>query len=489
MNNIKALLKYQKEISYIQYTINILKWDLRISTPACAEDDMIKLITIYEKKLFDLQTNFSYGKLLKSVVNDNYFNDLEEAEKRYIYNLLRHYNEKINIPSDFYTKYVELKNKSNSIWRVAKENNDYNLFKPYLSSLIDMTKKYYKYIDSNALNLYDVMLNNYETGVNSEFIDKLFDELKSSVVPLIKNLDNKKLKKYKFDYRKEELIDCAEYLLKYIGLNIDKIKLDIYPHGFTEKMCSDDIRIAFKYTNDPFDFVSTIIHEGGHALFEQNINENLSKYENLTIDNLYALHESQSRFYENILGKNKNFWIPIYKDISKKLKLDMSIDEFVDKLNNPHANLIRTEADELTYCAHIILRYEIEKDLFNDKIVVDDIPKLWNQKMKNYLGVEVNSDSNGVMQDVHWSEGHFGYFPSYLLGTIYDGMFLEVIESELGNINELLKNGKICKITDFLIDKIYKNGGAYTSVEILDKLYKKELSSKSINNYFMKKYK
>lgn len=488
MNNIEKLLNYQKEIASIQYTINILRWDLRISTPSGAEDDMIKLLTIYESKLFDLQTNINYGKLLKDAINDEHFNNLEEPEQKYIYNLLRHYDEKVNIPSEFYTEYVELQNKSNSIWRVAKETNNYDLFKPYLTDIVEMTKKYYRYIDKNSLNLYDTMLNNYETGVNSKFIDKLFTELKSSILPLISNLNNEDSKQFNFEYTDEELIDCAKYLLKYIGLDIDKVKLGIYPHGFTEKMCNNDIRIAFRHADDPFDFVSTIIHEGGHALFEQNIEDNLSRYENTTIDNLYALHESQSRFYENILGRNINFWIPIYDEVSKKLKLNMSIDDFMHNLNNPHASLIRTKADELTYCMHIILRYEIEKDLFNDKINVDDIPKIWDEKTRDYLGVEVDSYSNGVMQDVHWSEGNFGYFPSYLLGTIYDGMFMEIIETELGNIDELLINGKINTITNFLIDKIYKNGGAYTSIEILDKYYQKEISAKPISNYFVKKY-
>lgn len=350
-----------------------------------------------------------------------------------------------------------------------------------------MTKEYYRYIDSNSNNLYDVMLNDYETGVKSELIDKLFAELKVGILPLIPK-DNLESKQININYTNEELIKCATYLLNYIGFDINRGAIGIYPHGYTEKMNANDIRIAFRQTTDPIDFVTTIIHEGGHGIFEQNINPNLSKYENTTIDNLYALHESQSRFYENILGRNKKFWIPIYDDIKKLLHLDLDIDEFVSLLNIPKCGQLRMTADELTYCMHIILRYEIERDLFSDKIKVGDIPKIWNKKMLEYLNITVKNDNEGLMQDVHWSRGSFGYFPSYLIGSIYDGMFIEAIENDLGSIDELLKDGKIKEITNYLINKIYVSGGAYTSLEIIDKMCKKEISAKPIIKYFTRKY-
>ena len=285
------------------------------------------------------------------------------------------------------------------------------------------------------------MLNEYETGVKSELIDKLFEELKVGILPLIPK-ENMEVKQISKDYSDEELIKCAKYLLKYIGFDMDRGAIGIYLHGYTEKIGPNDIRIAIRNTNDPIDFVTTIIHEGGHGIFEQNIKQNLSQYENTTIDNLYALHESQSRFYENIIGRNKNFWLPIYDDIKKLLSLDIDIDEFVKMLNTPECGPIRVNADELTYCMHIILRYEIERELFNDSIKVDDIPEIWKKKMHDYLNIDIKSDSEGLMQDVHWSEGNFGYFPSYLMGSIYDGMFLEQIEKDLGNIDIILKEGK-----------------------------------------------
>ena len=488
MEKLKKLLEYQQEIANIQYTINLLGWELKISTPEKAEQDLIALMTNYESKLFSLQTSDYYGELLNEVVSSEEFQNIEEAERRYISKLLKNYEENKKIPSDFYEKYTELRSKSNVVWKSAKEQNNYQMFKPYLEQIIDMTKQLYRYIDCETDNLYDVMLNNYEIGMTSDVIDRLFDELKQRLLPMIPKESEQLIPNGEYTYTNQELIECAQFLLEYMGFDLKRGTLGIYPHGFTDKMNQNDIRIAFRNVNDPFDFLTTIIHEGGHGILEQNISENLSRYENATIDNLYGLHESQSRFYENILGRNINFWIPIYDEISKRLRLNISLDKFMEILNHPVPNVKRIESDELTYCMHIILRYEIERAIFNECVSLDELPNLWNQKMKDYLGIEVKNDSDGLMQDIHWSEGDFGYFPSYLLGTIYDGMFIQAVEKDLGNLDELLKAGRIKDITDYLINNIYKNGGAYTSTEIINRMCGSEISVDPIANYFEKKY-
>ena len=484
----KEFLEYQKDIANLEYTINLLSWELKINAPIGSNDDLINLISSYEKKLFELSTNEKYGKLLNDTINRKEYSLLEEAEKRYSNNLQKHYENYKKVPQDFYLEYAKTQKTTNIIWKEAKEKKDYNMFKPYLENMIELTKKYYRFLEPNSTNIYDVMLNKYEMGINTKIIDRLFSELKEGIKDLIPE-STSNVTSITYNYTNEELINVANYLLEYIGFDLKRGTLGIYPHGFTEKIATNDIRIAFSHTTDPIDFVMTIIHEGGHAIFEQNIKENLSKYENSTIENLYALHESQSRFYENMLGRNKNFWMPIYNDIKEMLHLDMDIDEFVKLLNTPKCNAIRCISDELTYCMHIILRYEIEKDIFNNKIKVSDIPNEWNKKTKEYLHVDIRDDSEGLMQDVHWSEGSFGYFPSYLIGSIYDGMFLETIGDDLGNIDELLKSGNIKKITKYLIDNIYVNGGAYSSKEILNKICKKELTSEPLIKYFKKKYK
>lgn len=483
---LEKLRKYQKEIFDLQHCINVIGWDLRISTPRDEKEEVVALISGLEDKLFKLQTNNDYEILLKGAIESDEFKELSLSEQRYINNLLKNYYKKINVPNDFYIEYTEFLHKGTIVWEEAKKNNDYNIFKPYLEKVIELTKKYYSYINFDG-DLYDVMLNEYEAGLTSDDIDKLFSELKEKILPIIPK-EGGLTSFIKINASESDVMKCAEFLLDYIGFDMNKGKLGFYPHGFTEKIGNNDVRIAFKKTENALDFVSTIIHEGGHGILEQNVNSNLTKYECMTCEGINALHESQSRFFENMLGRNINFWIPIYDKVKEMLGLDADINEFVKGLNSPVASLVRTEADELTYCMHIILRYEIERDLFSGKINVDDLPNVWNQKMKEYLGVEVINDKDGVMQDVHWAEGDFGYFPSYLIGSIFDEMFLEIIENDLGSIDEILKSGNIKVITKYLIENIYVNGAAFTGREVLEKLGRNNLSVVPLVNYFYKKY-
>lgn len=486
--NYEVLVNYQKKIAELEYLDNILWWELKTQAPVDSSDYLSEMITKIELELFKLKTSIEYKRLLNNYLDSDEVNNHSTEENRYYERFREKYELNKKVPEDFFKDYTSLRTKCNTVWGEAKINNNYELYKPYLRDMIEYTKKYYRYMYPNT-NLYDAMLDTYETGMTSSVIDKLFNELKVQLIPIIKKLPKeKKSKKYLRKYTSSELLECATYLLNYIGFDMNSGTLGIYPHGFTEKVNKNDIRIAFKLGNNPIDFVSTIIHEGGHGIFEQQINDNLGNIQNACIEDCYALHESQSRFFENILGRNINFWKPIYTDVKELLNLDLSLEEFVNELNNAHPSLIRTEADELTYCFHIIVRYEIEREIFNGDVNIDELPKLWNSKMKEYLGVDVPNDSMGIMQDVHWSEGSFGYFPSYLLGSIYDGMFMETIEKDLGNIDDLLQDGRIKEITKYLGEKIHQYGGAYNSLEVIERVCGKEISAQPIIDYFIKKY-
>lgn len=481
------LLKYQKQITELQTTLGLLRWELMIVAPEASSDNLIGIISDLESKMFALQTSKEYGKKLKKVINSTKFQQLSESECRYIKNLYEKFVENQKIPNDFYVKYTELLNKTNLAWIKAKEVSDFNIYKPYLKDVIDMTKKYYSYINIENKKLYDVMLNRYEKGMTCEKIDELFAPLKEFLIPFINKVSTDKKKEYKKKMSRENMLECAKYLLQYIGFDLNRGAIDFYEHGFTEKLSPDDVRITFSYSDDPINFITTVIHEGGHGIFEQNINRELTKYEHTSIDNGFALHESISRFYENVLGRNKNFWIPIYDDVKRILNLDIDIDEFVSLLNQVSKSKIRVNADEVTYPLHIILRYEIEKEIFNNNIDVEVIPKLWNEKTKEYLGIDSLSDNEGLMQDIHWSQGAFGYFPSYLLGTIYDGIILNSVDKNIAKIDDLLKCGKVIEITNYLIKNIFINGGAFTAEEVFNKM-SYNISTQPIIDYFKKKY-
>lgn len=480
----EKLQEYNNILFKKQYNINLLHWELMLEAPSSVTDYLISLINELEIELFKLGTSNEYKELLISYLNDptsDKDSDFYRVTKKNYDTLIK----SERLPEEFLREYNEVCSKSNKVWEEAKANNNYELYKPYLKKVIELTKEYYSYYDPDK-KLYDAMLDRYESGMTQNVLDVLFDELKKELIPLIQQVkkDTPSKKNYLKEYTRDDLMKCAKVLLNYIGFDMNRATLGIYPHGFMEKMTSEDVRIAFAHTNDPISFVSTIIHEGGHGIFEQNVDKEIC---NENID-LYALHESQSRFYENVLGRNINFWYPIYDKVKEILKLDMDINEFVSELNYVIPSKIRTEADELTYCLHIIIRYEIEKDIFNGTLSVDDIPNAWNKKMKEYLGVDIVRDDEGLMQDMHWSDGSFGYFPSYLVGNIYDGMYIGAIEEKLGSIDNILKEGRIKEITKFLNENIHSHGSAYDGVDIIKNITGKDITVEPIINYFKKKY-
>ncbi len=488
MNKVEEFKQYQKNIAKKEYLVSILGWELLTTAPKDSKKYLIDVKTELELEVFNLYTNSKYGDLLEECIDSDEFNDLGEIEQLFIKELYRKFKLHKRVPNTFFEKYAKQRSITNVIWEEAKQANDYDLFKPYLAQIIKLTKEFYQYMYPDK-NVYDAMLDTYEDGMTSDVIDNLFEQLKERLIPLIdKYKDSKPITGLNQYYSDSDLMDCAKYLLDYIGFNLNKGTLGIYPHGYTEKINLDDVRIAFKHTNNPIEFVSTIIHEGGHGIFEQNIDPKIGSLTNASIDGLYALHESQSRFYENILGRNINFWIPIYDDIKQKLHLTLSLEEFCEQLNHVCSGPIRTDADELTYCLHIIIRYEIEKDIFNNNLNVDELPQAWNKKMKDYLNIEVSDYSHGILQDVHWADGSFGYFPSYLLGTIYDGLFIKCIERDLGSIDEILRNGDIKKITNYLNNNVHINGGVYNSKKVFDKLGIKAITANPILDYFEYKY-
>lgn len=278
-------------------------------------------------------------------------------------------------------------------------------------------------------------------------------------------------------------------MLRYIGFDVENGTIGESEHPFTMSIALGDTRLTNHYYEKDFiNPVFSIIHEGGHGIFEQNINPKF-RYTPMEIIENMGLHESQSRFYENILGKNINFWKPIFEKVKEILpEYEGDLEEFYKKINKVEPIAIRIDSDEVTYCLHIIIRYEIERDLFNGKISVKQLPEIWNKKMKEYLGVEVKNHSEGILQDSHWSAGNFGYFPTYLLGSIYDGMLLEKLEKDMGNVDKILEKGGIKRITKWLNNNIHQYGGSIKPMELMEQLCGKEISAKPLIKYFKEKY-
>ena len=481
-----------KKINQYKQAVTLFSWDMQTDAPKNGTESKIEAIGFFSTEIFKLSTSKRYGYLLRELSMSDKYDSLSPAMKLTVKRYLKEYERTSRVPEKFFTEFTMEKARSEQAWEEAKKQNDFSIFAPHLNKVICMTKEWIKYMEPSK-EPYDVLIDMYEEGMDSASIDVLFTELKEGLIPLIQKLNNADVPdisalngKYPINAQKE----IQNLLLNYIGFNFDCGNTSESMHPFTTTLCPGDIRITNNF-NEPsvLDPMFSAIHEGGHAIFEQNISDELQGTAAFEVD-LMGLHESQSRFFENILGRNINFWLPIYDNIKAILPQfeNVSTDTLERAINLVKAGPVRLQADEITYCMHIILRYEIEKAIFRDNVPTEDLPELWNKKTKELLGVDVKNDSEGILQDMHWSDGSFGYFPSYLLGSIYDGMFLEAIESQLGSIDVILKEGRIKDITKWLNENIHKNGSLYTSKEVIKNLCKKEITAKPLLKYFTNKY-
>ena len=483
--NLDKIQKYKQ-------AIEIFSWDMQTDAPKESIESKIDAIGFFSTELFRLTTSARYGYLLRELSMSDDFDSFDAGTKLTIKRYLKEYKRFTRVPEKFFTEFTKAKARSEQAWEEAKTKNDFSIYAPHLDKVISMTKEWVKYMEPSK-DTYDVLIDMYEEGMDSESIDILFDELKKDLVPLIEKISKKPIPDVSIFNNTFEIYQqkkVQDILLKYIGFNFDCGNTSLSMHPFTTTLCPGDIRVTNNF-GDPsvLDPMFSAIHEGGHAIFEQNIAKELQGTAAAEVD-LMGLHESQSRFFENILGRNINFWIPLLDDIKKAIPglENVSLETLEQAINLVKPGPVRLQADEMTYCLHIILRYEIEKAIFRDNVEANELPSLWNKKTKELLGVEPSSDAEGILQDMHWSDGSFGYFPSYLLGSIYDGMFLEELEKELGSVDTILKEGRIKEITKWLNDNIHKNGSLYTSKEVIERLCKKEISAKPIIKYFTQKY-
>lgn len=483
---------YLQELQNYFHVNNLLYWDMRTATPVKGLEANSEAIAYFSTKEFELKTSDELGAMLTELSKPEEFNALDDTMKFVVTKMKKDYDREKRIPADFYEEYVRAQNASETTWEVAKTTSDFPLFAPHLEKIIELTKKMTAYTDPGK-EVYDALLDTYEEGMTSDKIDALFEDIKKSLVPLVKKIiaapqpDDTAFKAF-VDINAQKKVQ--EILLKYIGFSFDAGAVGEAEHPFTLNFNSKDVRLTnHYYENDALSSIFSAIHEGGHGIFEQNVNPDFDGTVASSCHHM-GIHESQSRFYENILGRNINFWIPIYPEIQKEIPAfrDITIEDFYKEINHVRNSFIRVEADELTYCFHIILRYEMEKEIFRNNTPVSELPALWNQKMEEYLGITPSNDAEGILQDTHWSDGSFGYFPSYLLGTIYDGMFLNAMEKDLGDINVILREGRINEITQWLNEKIHCYGSTRTPSEVISAVCGKEVSAEPIIKFFEEKY-
>jgi carboxypeptidase Taq len=486
----KDFLEYVKKMTAYYEAISLMYWDLRTGAPKQGVEQRSEVIGVLSSEVFKMSTSEEMAEYISKLSNE----ELNELTKKTLEECQKEYDRNKKIPAEEYKEYVILQSKAESVWEEAKATSNFQLFQPYLEKLVETNKRFVEYWGYEG-NKYNTLLDMYEPGITVEVLDKVFGELREKIVPLVKRISESESKpKTEFLFKafsKEKQKEFSLQVLKQMGYNFHAGRLDETVHPFAMGLNPGDVRVTTNYNEQDFRVaVFGTIHEGGHALYEQNISSKLVGTP-LCSGTSMGIHESQSLFYENFVGRHYSFWKHNYELLKKYAdgQFDqVDIDDFYKAINESKPSLIRIEADELTYPLHVIIRYEIEKGLFNDEIEVKDLPTIWNEKYEEYLGIIPTDDAHGVLQDVHWSGGSFGYFPSYALGYMYAAQLKNSMLKDIPQFDQLLEEGNLQPIKEWLTENVHQYGKLKKPLEILNDVTGEGLNASYLVDYLYNKF-
>lgn len=490
-----VFLNMNRKIKSYYEAIGLLDWDLATGAPRKGVDTRSETIGMLATEAFKISISDEMKELITYLTNEDVCKQLQEQDQRLIEDVKLEMNRMQSVPPDKFQAFSVLAPKSQVQWESAKENGDFAAFEPFLSQIVEMKREFIDYFGVKDTR-YDTLLDMFEPDLTVAKLDEVFSRLKARLVPLQEKIKNSVHKpdtsflEQSFDIKKQE--EFSRYILGEMGYDFEAGRLDESVHPFATGLNPGDVRITTHYyEKDVASAVFSSLHEGGHALYEQNIDPKLAGTL-LAEGTSMGIHESQSRLWENMIGRSLPFWeryYPVLQSYFPEQLKDVSVESFYRAINKVESSLIRIEADELTYNLHIIIRYEIEKMLFNENLSVSDLPAVWNDKYKQYLGVTPPHDGLGVLQDVHWSSGDFGYFASYSLGNMYAAQIVNTMRKEMPEFDRLLREGNLSPIKEWLTDKVYKYGKSRKPSELILAITGEELNPDYLADYLEEKYK
>lgn len=482
------------KISHLISIGGLVSWDQKVMAPKKGRNTFAKAAGTLQTEIFKLSVSPEMGGLLQILTSPENNGVLDDVTRAKVREYNHFYQKSKSIPADLYQEYAVLTGQANEAWEEARAKNEFPHFLPFLEKIVDFKRKFAE-IYGYKNHPYDALLDEFEPGLTVEKLDPLFAKLRESSVRLLKRIQNNGVKtrsaifEQSFDIDKQK--EFNRYILPLIGFDLEAGRLDETVHPFAQTVNIGDVRLTTRYLAENVrSALFGTIHEAGHGIYEQHVNP---EFEESVLQSgaSFGIHESQSRFLENMVGRSKQFWDYFYPKLQEYFPNQLgnvSAGEFYRAVNTVVPSFIRVEADELTYNLHIMVRYEIEKALIAGEMEARDLPVIWNQKMQDYLGITPSTDSEGVLQDVHWSFGGIGYFPSYSLGNLYAAQILHTIQKELPDFDSCIQNGKFDVIQDWLKENIHQFGKLYTPNELIVKVTGEELNAEYLVEYLEKKY-
>jgi carboxypeptidase Taq len=468
---VNQILDAYKPMWSLNHAISLMGWDFETYMPTSGTEER----GMADSQLHILHKNLLLNKDFVGLVESaKKLDGLSDLEKGIVRVLNREITKQIKIPNELTQAESLERIRGNMVWREARQKSDFMMYAPHLKKMIEIKKQIAEKIGYEK-HPYDALLDSFEEDLTVDDLDKVFGELTPRIQKILKKLvdlgspfcKESKLAKSKYDIQSVDKLNHD--ILTLLQYDRKRFRMDVSTHPFTETMGLNDVRITTRYEGTDFKkSISSTIHEAGHALYDLQCDQSLSVTP-LEGGSSLALHESQSRFWENIVGRSLSFVQLIAPMIRKQVNFanQVSDHELYLYFNNVKADYIRVDADEVTYNLHIALRYEIEKKIFGDELSVSEIPEFWNDRMEQLLGVRPTNDSQGVLQDTHWSSGLFGYFPTYTLGNLVSAIIASKMRKDLEDYEKDIKRGDFQPIREWLRLKIHQHGSSYAPKVLL----------------------
>ncbi len=495
------LLERSKRLTVLGTTAALAGWDMQTYMPAKGiglRSEQLSLMSIlYHQALTDPKV----AELLEKIESSKGYVDLGQEQKRNVHLMRKAYDETSKVPEALVAKISKQETVTFDSWRKAKAAKDYKSYAPELAKMIELKKEVAQILmDVKGMKTpYDALLDSYEPGVTAQKIGAVFTGMREGLVRIIHKVESSGIKPDDEFLSRTVPVEAQRNIsaeaMRFIGFVTEGEnaggRLDEAEHPFTTGYYSD-VRITTHYYPNKFSSsIYSVMHEGGHALYEQGIPREWM-YQPIGSPCSYGIHESQSRYVENMIGRSPeflSFMLPRLRKITGKALTGIKTADFVSAVNVIEPSKIRIEADEATYGLHIIVRFEMEKDIMSGKLSVDELPGAWNERYDKYLGMEIENDSEGVMQDVHWSSGSLGYFPSYALGNIYGGMFLEKMDKDLPSWRSDIKAGNYLPVKQWSAENIHSKGNLYDPADLVKNVTGKDLDIAPFIKYLERKCK
>ncbi|QAU11948.1 carboxypeptidase M32 [Halorubrum sp. BOL3-1] len=484
-----ALLDRVQQWNAVGSASGVLGWDQQVMMPEGGTPARSKQLSALSSVHHDMVTDDETGELLDELDDA----DLSEERAAVVREVRREYERADAVPVELVEEISETGSEALQAWEEAKAADDFDQFAPYLEKHVELKREYAEHIDPDR-DPYEVLFEEFEPCLSMERAESILTELREALVPMIEDIRESDVElavdTFEGTFPEETQEELSREILEHVGYDFDRGRLDVSSHPFTAGN-QFDCRVTTRFDEtDPLGAVGSTIHEFGHAQYNLGLPQDhfgtpLGESRDLSV------HESQSRLWENHVGRSQAFWeefLPVFQDHFPQTE-EATVRDAYEAFNQVYEdNFIRVEADELTYHLHIVIRFEIERDLIRGDLGVEDVPEVWNDKYEEYLGIRPDTDSEGCLQDIHWSHGNFGYFPTYSLGSVMAAQLFDAADSEIGDLDSKVADGDFDDLREWLGENVHRHGSRYETNELVKRATGEDFSADAFLDYVDEKY-